>query len=368
MNIVMFRFLFLCCAAMILTRCQDSAVEPNDQMQAGCMDSVADNYNPFAVEDDSSCVYAGPFEINLRLGRGMNLGNALEAPEEGDWGITLQADYFTAIADAGFQSVRVPIRWSSHALETTPYTIDELFFLRIDWVIEQALSNGLLVIINMHHYTELMASPPSHLGRLLSMWEQIAERYASTPNLVIFELLNEPHDNLTSYLYNSYLIQLIDQVRSSNPHRILMVNTANWGGLGGLSDLQIPDEEQNIIVTCHYYEPFEFTHQGASWVDGSDAWLGNAWTATYEQRSAMEDDLNQAVTWSVTNNRPLNIGEFGAYSAAHMDHRALWTNYFVLQAGSRGFSWTYWEFGSGFGAYDLNTGEWYEPLLNALIQ
>src|SRR5262249_46633402 len=32
-----------------------------------------------------------------RLGRGMNLGNALEAPQEGEWGVRLRAEYFTAI-------------------------------------------------------------------------------------------------------------------------------------------------------------------------------------------------------------------------------------------------------------------------------
>ena len=54
--------------------------------------------------------------INQKIGRGINLGNALEAPNEGDWGVVLQPDYFKAIAQAGFNSVRIPIRWSNHAL------------------------------------------------------------------------------------------------------------------------------------------------------------------------------------------------------------------------------------------------------------
>jgi len=57
-----------------------------------------------------------------------------------------------------------------------------------------------------------------------------------------------------------------------------MVGTAEWGGISALSDLDIPDGEQNVIVTVHYYNPFQFTHQGAEWVDGSDAWLGRTWT------------------------------------------------------------------------------------------
>ena len=48
------------------------------------------------------------FKQNARLGRGVNLGNALEAPREGEWGVTLQEAYFDLIQQAGFTSVRVP--------------------------------------------------------------------------------------------------------------------------------------------------------------------------------------------------------------------------------------------------------------------
>ena len=56
------------------------------------------------------------FEINQELGRGVNLGNALEAPVEGEWGVVLQEEYFDLIADQGFDSVRIPIRWSAHVM------------------------------------------------------------------------------------------------------------------------------------------------------------------------------------------------------------------------------------------------------------
>src|SRR5215475_9992262 len=78
-----------------------------------------------------------------QISRGVNFGNALEAPNEGEWGVTIKEEYFDAIAKAGFNSVRVPIRWSAHAEKEAPYTIDAKFFARIDWVIEQALSHRL---------------------------------------------------------------------------------------------------------------------------------------------------------------------------------------------------------------------------------
>jgi endoglucanase len=58
-----------------------------------------------------------PFRQNKLLGRGINLGNALDAPKEGQWGVMLKEEYFKIIKDAGFNSVRIPIRWSAHALK-----------------------------------------------------------------------------------------------------------------------------------------------------------------------------------------------------------------------------------------------------------
>src|ERR1700682_3239763 len=88
---------------------------------------------------------------NKKLGRGINLGNALEAPKEGAWGVTLKAEYFKAIQGAGFDSVGLPVKWSAHAQETAPYTIDPKFAERVDWAIDQAVSNRLNIIVNVHH-------------------------------------------------------------------------------------------------------------------------------------------------------------------------------------------------------------------------
>src|SRR5258708_18972879 len=102
------------------------------------------------------------------LSRGVNLGNALEAPAEGEWGLTLKEEYFAEIARAGFNSVRVPIRWSSYAQKEPPYAVDPKFFERIDWVIEQALSRKLAVVVNVHHYDEIDLDPEHHTARLVA--------------------------------------------------------------------------------------------------------------------------------------------------------------------------------------------------------
>jgi endoglucanase len=131
--------------------------------------------------------------------------------------------------------------------------------------------------------------------------------------------------------------------------------------------LNIPDDEQNVIVTVHYYNPFHFTHQGAEWVDGSDAWLGTKWTGSASEQQVVKNDLDQAELWGIMHNMPLNLGEFGAYNKADMNSRVLWTDFVTRQAEMRNMSWAYWEFCAGFGIYDPDLSQWYDDLLNALI-
>jgi endoglucanase len=131
--------------------------------------------------------------------------------------------------------------------------------------------------------------------------------------------------------------------------------------------LQLPASDRNIIVAVHYYNPFVFTHQGAEWVSGSEAWLGTTWSGTTVEQQAVRDDFNAIGNWGTANNRPMNIGEFGAYSTADLASRARWTAFVARTAEAKGISWHYWEFIAGFGAYDAVANDWNYPLLNALV-
>ena len=306
------------------------------------------------------------FVQNGKLARSMNLGNILEAPSEGDWGLSLEASYFSTIAEAGFTGVRLPIRWSAHASDETPYTIDPDFMARVDWAIDQAFQNDLSIVINTHHYLEMMSAPSEHLPRLLGIWGQVATHFHSRQDDLIYELFNEPHDQFNTAIWNDYLDQLVDSIRAIDPARTLMIGTASWGGIAALDDLVLP-ADSNIIVTVHYYNPFQFTHQGAEWSEGADAWLGTTWGQSSSDYTDLLQDFNRLKTWSVENNRPIYVGEFGAYNRANMAFRYAWTEAVVAACEARDLSWGYWEFAAGFGAYDRATGQWNE-LLEALIQ
>jgi aryl-phospho-beta-D-glucosidase BglC (GH1 family) len=304
--------------------------------------------------------------LNAKLGRGINFGNALDAPKEGDWGVTLKAEWFQWVADSGFATVRIPVQWSAHALEAPPYTIDSVFMNRVAWAVDHALAAKLNAIIDMHHYDKLMKNPESQKARFLAMWRQIAIRFADYGPELLLEILNEPRDSLDAAAWNGYLAAAIDTIRALQPKRTLLVGTTPWGGLTGLAQLELP-ADSNLIVTVHYYDPHTFTHQGATFEAGATAWLGTPWRATPPQRSQVDQDIKTIADWAAAKDRPVFLGEFGTYELADSASRAMYTEYLAASFEKAGFSWALWNFSSDFGLFIDSTQAWRNYLVAALV-
>ena len=203
-----------------------------------------------------------PFSEDINYLRGINMGNGLEAPNyEGEWGLVLEDKYFIEIKNAGFNVVRIPIRWSAYSSNIAPYTINEDFINRVDHVVDKALSLGLKVIINIHHFDEIMDNPTRYKDKYLSLWSQIANRYQSKPSDLMFELLNEPKNGTIVNYWNQYLVEGISTVRSTNPTRKIVFGSAYWHDIDYLDTLQVPANDRNLIATFHYYDPYAFTHK-----------------------------------------------------------------------------------------------------------
>lgn len=302
------------------------------------------------------------------FGRGVNLGNALEAPNEGDWGVTLKEEYFDLIKEAGFQSVRIPARWSAHADKSAPYAIDGNFLLRVDWAVKKALYRGLEAVLNIHHYEEIVKQPDAHRERFLALWKQIAAHFKDFPASLAFELLNEPNDELSAEKWNKMAAEAVAVIRKTNPTRMIVVGPVGWNSAKELPSLEVPDDK-NLVVTFHYYDPFKFTHQGASWTgEESKKWLGTKWSGTPEERLAVEKDLDAALAWAIEHQRSIYMGEFGAYDKADLESRARWTAFVAKEALRRKIGFAYWEFCAGFGCYDAKNGRWVAPLKDALLK
>lgn len=336
-------------------------------------------FTPFAAENAPEVAGLTAAAQSTALGRGVNLGGLLDAPSEGAWGLTLSEEMFAAVAAGGFDTIRLPVRFSNHAGATEPYALDEAFMQRVDFAVRQALGNGLRIIIDFHHYHQMDGDPLDDgefsldltdqqvIERYKALWKQIAERYRGLPNdRVLFELYNEPHGE-TALIWNTLLAETLEVVRASNPDRFVLIDPVNWSTPSGLAELRLPAGDKKLIVDVHTYEPYHFTMQGAPWIEGSEGWRGTTCCSTKQLR-AMTGPLDMALKWSKKNRRPIILGEFGSNSEAPYADRVRYTARMREAAEERGFSWAYWDFASGeFGPWDPATNSWRPELRDSLV-
>jgi endoglucanase len=331
----------------------------------------------------------------------MNIGNALDAPSEGEWGVTLSERHFQTYAEAGFDHVRLPVRFSSRAAARAPYAIDESFLQRVDWAIDQSTQNHLAVIVDMHHYNELSEHPEDHADRFVELWKQLAARYRTRPRSVVLELLNEPHDKLVSEKYNPILARALAAVRAIDPTRLVIVDSVFWAAADKLEQLELPKDDRNLIVSFHMYQPILFTHQGLTDfmpaeygtkkivfpgppaapiepVSGarSVSWV-KEWFEGYNHKPAPEnpcgpktirEQFDLASRFAERTGFPMYMGEFGVGDVADIESRVRWLRAVRGEAEQRHIGWAYWDDGSHFKAFDAKRGSWIAPLHDALLR
>jgi endoglucanase len=161
--------------------------------------------------------------------------------------------------------------------------------------------------------------------KLKAAWAQLAERYRNEPNKVIIEMLNEPHGQFDAATWNATIAEVLPVIRQTNPERNVIIGGVRWNSRDTLKDLALPANDCHIIATFHDYDPFPFTHQGASWVpeairSGHDVHFGKQ-----AEIAQIEKDFAGVKAWSDVGGRPVFLGEFGAYDKAPMADRVLWT-------------------------------------------
>ena len=156
--------------------------------------------------------------------------------------------------------------------------------------------------------------------------------------------------------WNLFFKDALTEIRKTNPTRGVLMGIAPWGGLSGVPNIEFPDDNYTIL-TIHYYDPFNFTHQGAEWVANSNPWLGTKWENTQLERNEIISAFAFAQSLAKQKNKPIHVGEFGAYNKADLESRIKWTNFLARWFESQGFSWAYWEWSAGFGIFNPATNQ-----------
>lgn len=304
---------------------------------------------------------APPFPMR----RGVNLGNGLEAPVEGEWGYRIEAAHLAAIKTAGFDGVRIPVRWDAHMDEAG--RVDPVFLARVHEVCSWAADAGLMTQLNVHHFDALIeGGGTDQVTRFLGLWRSIAERFADASNNLIFEVLNEPHGTAwhASALTNLQA-QAIGLVRESNPTRLVVVGPGDWQNISGLQNWR-PPEGDNIAVSVHYYDPHAFTHDGAEWLGDDAPAFGRDW-GTGSDRARVHEHFESAANWASMRGYAMQLGEFGVNRAVPIQQRATWTRAVREACEAKGFGWCVWDFAGAFPVWDAEAGAFIPLMRDALF-
>jgi len=276
------------------------------------------------------CVCAGAeempsnaVEMTRRMGNGINLGNTLEACNNGIRGgnITDNTVYYETMwgqpvttpamlqgmKAAGFDTLRIPVAWMTNAthLNKGDWTISAAYMDRVETVVKDALDAGLIVILNDHWdggWWGMFGSDTEETRDLameayVGMWKQIAERFAAYDAQLIFESANEElgarfDENSPLYCQDSLAHRMPDNERYALTNRInqAFVDTVRaCGGYNGERFLLIAgfgtniaqtfdarfvmprdSAENKLMVSVHYYDPWSYC--GASSAKGATLW------------------------------------------------------------------------------------------------
>jgi endoglucanase len=274
--------------------------------------------------------------------------------------------HFAEIRKAGFDFVRVDLQAFKYMDSSN--RLDPAWLAKLDDVVSHAQKAGLGVILDEHDFNPCSEDLALCRAKLPAFWSQVAPRFAHAPRNVAFELLNEPHDKLDAGAWNGLFADLLATVRQTNPTRIVVVGPTSWNSYHELPGLKLP-ADPNLLATFHYYDPFHFTHQGATWAGEEVKKLHGVTWGSEADRAALAADFDKVAAWSAANDRPILLGEFGAYekSGTPENLRVAWTAAVRGEAEKHGFGWAYWQFEGDFVVWDMKNQRWVEPIKRALI-
>lgn len=292
------------------------------------------------------------------------------------------------MAHLGFDNVRLSV--DAAPLEQYPHGADGLntdFLGRLDRAVDAILANGMAVQIDLHpedSYKQQLRSGDYAVDQLTMLWRRLAAHYANRdPERVFFEILNEPEVN-DPYRWAGIQARLAAAIRQVAPRNTIIATGANYSNLEDLLALQ-PLADGNVIYTFHFYEPHEFTHQGANW--GLSWWsythgipyppddskmqalllevpdaanryaLENYWLGHWDAHR-IRLMIDAAAAWGHEHNVPLICNEFGAYkNASDPTSRANWLRDVRTAFEADGIGWALWDYRGGFGVVSKQDGQ-----------
>jgi endoglucanase len=256
----------------------------------------------------------------------------------------------------------------------------------LDRVVKTIVDDHLAVIVDIHpesKYKAPLRQGTTSVQQFTSLWRAIAKHYASTdPEYVFFEIMNEPEQD-DPYRWQGIESTIAAAIREVAPLHTIIVAGAHWSGLEDLLILQ-PIALNNVIYTFHDYEPFPFTHQGATWTTPdvqplrtipypsspeditpkldeesslSSQFFLNQYGLARWDAFRVENTIEFAARWGKLHNVPVYCGEFGVlryYAPPEM--RAQWLHDMRVALEKNNIGWAMWDYQTNFGVVTKKDG------------
>ena len=218
----------------------------------------------------------------------------------------------------------------------------------------------------------------------------MAAHYLYTSNKVYFEILNEPH-GINDVLWNTIQQDVITAIRKVDTKHTIVVGPASWNSYNNLKNMPVYTDD-NLIYTFHFYDPFLFTHQGASWTDMTDlggvpfpyaagnmpafpaslkgTWIEGAYNDYKNSGTVAEVHrlIDIAVTFQQQRKVPIFCGEFGVYDLKSPDpDRTYWYGVVREYLEAKNIAWTIWDYHGGFGLFNKGSNGMFYHDLNVAV-
>lgn len=303
---------------------------------------------------------------------------------------------FVNIKNLGCDVIRLPLNLHFMTGGKPNYIIDPLFFYFLDQAADWAEELKIHLILDNHTFDPSVDTDPNIGDILIPVWTQMAQHYKDRSTYIYYEILNEPH-GISDNKWNAIQRKVIDAIRAVDIKHTIIVGPADYNSYNNL-DKMPAYEDDNLIYTFHFYDPFLFTHQGAGWTTppmGSlsgvpfpyDAHkmpacpgeLKNTWIQgridNYRNdgtEKRVKELLDIAAGFKNSRSIPLFCGEFGVYIPnSNNDNRVYWYKVVRSYLEEKGISWTIWDYTGGFGIFTAGSDEMFDydvniPLIRAL--
>jgi endoglucanase len=290
---------------------------------------------------------------------------------------------FANVKSLGADVIRLPIRMHSMTIGKPPYTFDPLLLQFLDMAISWAEKYKLYIIIDNHSFDPVEPTSETIDTILLPVWTQIAQRYKGSSDYILYEILNEPH-GISDTRWGEIQKLVIEAIRKIDKKHTIIAGGTNYNSLEKLFALP-KYSDRNVIYTFHFYDPYLFTHQGASWGDPpvltslaqvpfpasrsrmpkipqdlKGTWIESSLNSSYLTDAApskLRETLDKAVVFSKERNVPVFCGEFGVYMINSPEaDRVNWYKCVADALDKRNIARTSWDYYGGFGIFNNKKG------------